>query len=132
MSEYHLEAAIAAVHSTAELPEKTDWRTIVELYDRLLEMKPSPVVALNRAIAVGQWKGSELGLEEIRKIRDGDRLVGYVFYWAAIAELELQLGRPEAGREHLARAIGLARNELERRFLKRRAEDCAGGERGTN
>src|SRR5215470_8426016 len=68
LTEYHVEAAIASLHTLARSLEETDWAQIISLYDRLLEIRPSPVVALNRAIAVGQAKGPQRGLEEIRRI----------------------------------------------------------------
>ncbi|HEY8748522.1 MAG TPA: hypothetical protein VIM11_11150 [Tepidisphaeraceae bacterium] len=98
--------------------------SLVELYDKLLERQSSPVVALNRAIAIAQWKGAETGLDEIGKIEGGDRLSDYVFYAAALGELELRCGRREAARGHFLRAVGLARNIVERRFLEKRVEAC--------
>ena len=84
LTEYHLEAAIASVHSTAARTEETDWETIVSLYDTLMATHPSPIVALNRAIAIAQKDGPERGLEEIAAIEDRDRLTAYPFYWAAL------------------------------------------------
>src|SRR5262249_3961167 len=74
LTEYHVEAAIAWVHATARRAEETDWRGIVALYDQLMAIRPSPVVALNRAIAVAQHEGPERGLEEMRGIVDRERL----------------------------------------------------------
>ena len=71
ITDYHLEAAIAWVHTTAHRAEDTDWGTIVSLYDQLMAMRPSPVVALNRAIAVAQRDGPERGLEEMHAIAVG-------------------------------------------------------------
>ncbi len=85
-----------------------------------MTIRPSPVVALNRAIAVAQNEGPERGLEEIRSITDRDRLAAYPFYPAALGELELRRGRHETAREHFRAAIALARNPMERRFLDRR------------
>src|SRR5262249_51852764 len=68
LTEYHVEAAIAWVHATAQRAEDTDWAMIVSLYDRLMAIRPSPVVALNRAIAIAQQEGPERGLEELRRI----------------------------------------------------------------
>src|SRR5262249_22897599 len=106
---YHVEAAIAAVHATAPGPEDTDWSKIVSLYDALAAIRPSPIVALNRAIAVGQAEGPERGLEEIERIADRERLATYPFYPAAIGELELRLGRLEGARFHFRAALALAR-----------------------
>lgn len=120
LTEYHVEAAIASVHADARSAEETNWNAIVSLYDTLLSIRPSPVVALNRAIAVAQNEGAERGLEEIRAIAECDRLAAYPFYSAALGELELRCGRPEIAREYFLKAVALARNRLERRFLDRR------------
>src|SRR5262249_34488879 len=105
--------------------EETDWGAIVGLYDRLLALEPSPVVALNRAIAVGQRDGAERGLEELRAIPGRDRLARYPFYPAAIGELELRLGRRDAALRCFRDALGLARNDTERRFLERRIQGAS-------
>ncbi|HUK62963.1 MAG TPA: DUF6596 domain-containing protein, partial [Dongiaceae bacterium] len=126
LSEYHLEAAIAWVHAVASRVEDTDWERIVTLYDQLIRIRPSPVVALNRAIAVAQRDGPERGLTELGAIADRDRLAGYPFYAAAQGELELRCGRAEAAREHFRTALGLARNPNERRFFRQRVMACAG------
>src|SRR5262249_22583801 len=84
LSVYHVEAGISAVHASASCAEETDWQSIVALYDTLMTLRPSPVVALNRAIAVAQSEGPERGLEEIRAIADGERLRAYPFYPAAL------------------------------------------------
>jgi RNA polymerase sigma-70 factor (ECF subfamily) len=126
-TEYHIEAAIASVHACAPRIEDTDWASIVLLYDTLMTMRPSPVVALNRAIAVAQSEGPERGLEEIGAIDGRDRLAAYPFYAAALGELELRCGRRETARRHFAAALAVARNPMERRFLDRRVAACAAG-----
>ena len=123
---YHLEAAIASIHATARSTEDTDWARIVGLYDRLMIIAPSPIVALNRAIAVAQHEGPERGLEEIRAIEGGDRLGRYPFYAAAIGELELRRGNREVAGEQFRKALGQARNPAERQFLGERARMCQG------
>jgi RNA polymerase sigma factor (sigma-70 family) len=120
LSAYHLEAAIAAEHASAPSVRETNWPAIVELYDRLMTIAPSPVVALNRAIALAERDGPERGLEELRSLPERKRLVRYPFYPAALGELELRRGRVNAAREHFAAALALARNPMERRFLERR------------
>ena len=105
--------------------EDTDWREIVALYDRLMAIRPSPVVALNRAIAVAQLEGAEAGLDAIEAIEDRDRLARYPFYPAALGELELRAGRPAPARRHFRDALKLARNPAERRFLRQRELACA-------
>jgi len=127
LSEYHLEAGIAAVHAAARRPEETRWAEIVPLYDALLGIRPSPVVALGRAIAIAELEGAERGLAELRAIEGRERLSAYPFYPAAFGEFELRAGRPAAAREHFRRARALARNPAERSFLEQRLLDCEGG-----
>jgi len=124
LTEYHVEAAIASVHAMAYRTEDTDWGKIVSLYNTLMTIRPSPVVALNRAIAVAQHEGPERGLEEIRTIADRDRLATYPFYHAALAEFEFRSGSSEIAREHFRQALALARNAMERRFLENRVAAC--------
>jgi RNA polymerase sigma-70 factor (ECF subfamily) len=124
LTEYHVEAAIAWIHANADCIEDTDWATIVSLYDQLMAIRPSPVVALNRAIAIGQREGHERGLEEIRAISEVDRLASYPFYYAALGEFELRSGRGVVAREHFQSALTLARNPTERHFLEQRIAIC--------
>jgi RNA polymerase sigma factor (sigma-70 family) len=124
LSEYHVEAAIASVHARAQRAEETNWDAIVRLYDTLMNIRPSPVVALNRAIAVAQHEGPERGLEEIRAIGDQERLASYPFYSATLGELELRSGRREVARSHFQTALALARSPMERRFLEQRVNAC--------
>jgi predicted RNA polymerase sigma factor len=124
LTAYHVEATIASVHSAAQHVADTDWKTIVSLYDLLMTIEPSPVVALNRAIAVAQHEGSERGLDEIGAIVNRDRLAGYPFYPAALGELELRRGSLKTAREHFRAALALARNPMERRFLEQRVNAC--------
>jgi RNA polymerase sigma factor (sigma-70 family) len=127
LTAYHVEAAIAWVHAQAPSVDETDWRQIVGLYDTLMRIRPSPVVALNRAIAVAQHEGPEMGLQALEAIEDRERLGRYPFYPAALGELELRRGRPEAARRHFQDALALARNPTERRFLQQRLEASAAG-----
>jgi RNA polymerase sigma-70 factor (ECF subfamily) len=124
LSVYHVESAIAATHAGARTLDETDFGAIVALYDRLMAMAPSPIVALNRAIAVGWRDGPERGLDELREIEDRDRLSHYPFYPAALGTLELRAGRREAARQHFQAALALARNPAEARFLERRVRAC--------
>jgi RNA polymerase sigma-70 factor (ECF subfamily) len=124
LTPYHLEAAIASIHSTAAQAEDTDWKAIVSLYDMLMTVHPSPIVALNRAIAIAQRDGPERGLQEIDAIADRDRLAAYPFYSAALGELELRRGKHRVARDHFRAALTLARNPMEREFLDRRLAAC--------
>lgn len=122
LSEYHVEAAIAATHSNSSRAEDTDWKRIVWLYETLMTVRPSPVVALNRAIAVAQKAGPEAGIAEIHAIAESKRLESYPFFPAALGELELRAGQIDRAREHFSAAVALARNPMERRFLELRVE----------
>src|SRR5262249_37324344 len=124
VSAYHVEAAIAAAHMNAPTVDATDWNTIVELYDRLMTVAPSPVVALNRAIAIAQRDGADRGIESLEAIPDRKRLDRYPFYAAAMGELELRLGHHAVAREHFSEALALARNQTERTFLEKRRRAC--------
>lgn len=125
LSVYHLEGAIAAQHASAPRPEATDWAAIVALYDLLLNLRPSPVVGLQRAIALAQRDGAEAGLEALHRLEGRERLARYPFYAAALGELERRRGRLDVAREHLSWALGLARNPEEQAFLGARLEACA-------
>jgi RNA polymerase sigma factor (sigma-70 family) len=128
LTEYHVEAAIASVHATSRRMQDTDWEKIVSLYDTLMTINPSPIVALNRAIAVAQRDGPERGLVEIGAIDDLERLSGYPFYTAALGELEMRSGRHKIAREHFQVALLLARNPMERQFLEQRIAACDQGD----
>ena len=124
LTEYHIEAGIAAQHASAGSAAETNWGEIVRLYDVLMRIRPSPVVALNRAMAIAEAEGAERGLAKIAAIDGVERLAGYPFYPAAVAELELRLGRPVVARKHFELARALARNDVERRFLEGRLGEC--------
>jgi RNA polymerase sigma-70 factor (ECF subfamily) len=119
---YALQAAIAAVHSEAQSAGATDWAQIVALYDVLAGMDPSPVVALNRAVAVAMRDGPAAGLELIDAILARGDLGDYHLAHAARAELCRRLGRSAEARASYERALGLTRQEPERRFLQRRLD----------
>jgi RNA polymerase sigma-70 factor (ECF subfamily) len=89
-----------------------------------MAIQPSPIVALNRAIAVGQHEGPKRGLEEIQSIIDADRLAAYPFYFAALGEFELRADRREIAREQFQKALALARNSSERAFIEQRLTAC--------
>jgi RNA polymerase sigma factor (sigma-70 family) len=125
VSEYHVEAAIAWCHATAPSAEETNWGQIVSLYDTLLAIRPSPVIALGRAIAVGQCSGPEQGLAALRAIQNLELLKSYPFYPIALGEFELRSGRYAAAREHFLAALPLARNPTEQRFIERQICACA-------
>lgn len=124
LSEFHLQAAIAGLHSGAESFAQTDWRQIQGLYDLLYQIKPTPMVALNRAIAIGQVAGPDQGLRELENIPDAGKLASYPFYAAAQGELHRQAGRFDQAQVYLEAALRLARNPAETQFLERKLRSC--------
>ena len=122
VSAYHLEAGIAALHSSVDSYARTDWEAIVALYDRLYDLTPTPIVALNRAIAVGQARGPAAGLRELERIPALPTLQDYPFYPAAQGEFHRLAGHSDAARSCFERALALARNPAEARYLERKLE----------
>lgn len=122
---YTLQAAIAAVHAQAPSPQATDWAQIVALYDVLAQVEPSPIVDLNRAVAVAMRDGPSAGIELIDAIMARGQLADYHLAHSARGELFRRLGRNAEARVSFERAIGLTRQEPERRFLERRLNDLA-------
>ncbi|MGZ5226961.1 MAG: RNA polymerase subunit sigma-24, partial [Burkholderiales bacterium] len=123
---YTLQAAIAAVHAEAPDAALTDWTEIVGLYDVLMEMVPSPIVELNRAVAVAMRDGPAAGLSLIDAILERGDLADYHLAHSARAELCRRLGRTAQARAAFERALGLTRQEPERRFLERRLSELTG------
>jgi RNA polymerase sigma-70 factor (ECF subfamily) len=119
---FTLQAAIAALHAQAPSYEDTDWPQLLELYDALLRVWPSPVVALNRAVVVAQVDGEEAALEELEALERDGRLAGYRYLPATKADLLRRLGRHEEAGEAYRAALALTENETERDFLSRRWE----------
>jgi RNA polymerase sigma-70 factor (ECF subfamily) len=122
-----LQAAIAALHAEAPTFGKTDWAQIVALYDMLLRVEPSPVVALNRAAAPGMRDGPEAGLAAIEAELGKGALDGYHLAHAARADMQRRLGLSAAARESYQRALELTRQPAERRFLQARLDQLASG-----
>ena len=120
---YSLQAAIAAVHAEARIAAETDWAEIVGLYDVLRRLDPSPVVELNRAVAVAMRDGPATGLASIEAILARGDLRDYHLAHAARADMLRRLGRRDAARAAYERALALARQEPERRFLTRRISE---------
>jgi RNA polymerase sigma-70 factor (ECF subfamily) len=124
---YALQAAIAAAHCRAPRAEDTDWRLILRLYDLLERVQPSPVVSLNRAVAVAMSEGPRAGLAIIESLAAAGDLDGYHLLHAARADLHRRLGSTEEAARSYTRALALATNESERRFLERRLREVRGG-----
>jgi RNA polymerase sigma-70 factor (ECF subfamily) len=118
-----IQAAIAAVHSEAKSTETTDWAQIVALYDLLMRVEPSPVVDLNRAVAVAMRDGFLAGLQRIDAILSNGDLADYHLAHAAKADLCRRLGRVTDAREAYQRALALVKQEPERRFLEKRLQE---------
>jgi RNA polymerase sigma-70 factor (ECF subfamily) len=115
---YQLQAAIAACHDRAPRPEDTDWAQIASLYDELQRVRPSPVVALNRAVAVAMADGPDAGLRLLDPLADG--LAQYHHFHAARADLLRRAGREPEAADAYDRALALVGNDAERRYLERR------------
>jgi RNA polymerase sigma-70 factor (ECF subfamily) len=117
---YHLEAAIAATHAVAPDAESTDWARIVDLYDQLYEVKPSPVVALNRAVAIARVEGPRSGIKEIERLQSQPGLKKYYLTYAALGALWRELGEEDKARSHFRQALDCSCSEVEHQFLERR------------
>jgi RNA polymerase sigma factor (sigma-70 family) len=122
---YALQAAIAAGHARARTAAETDWTRIAALYDALAEVAPSPVVELNRAVAVGMAFGPEAGLELVDELRGEPALGSYYLLPAVRGDLLVKLGRLDEARSEFERAASLTQNARERRLLTERAAACA-------
>jgi predicted RNA polymerase sigma factor len=126
---YALQAAIAACHARAHTAEETDWVRIAALYDALAQLAPSPVVELNRAVAVAMAFGPAAGLEIADALRDEPKLAGYHLLPSVRGDLLFKLARFDEARAEFEHAASLARNVRERALLQQRALDC--GQRAT-
>jgi predicted RNA polymerase sigma factor len=120
---YAIQAAIAACHARAWTADQTDWGRIVALYDALAQLTPSPVVELNRAVAVSMAYGPEAALELVDALTDDNALSDYHLLPSVRADLLARLGRVEEARGELDRAIAMTHNESERRLLSQRADE---------
>jgi len=117
---YTLQAAIAAVHAEAESVAATDWRQIVALYDQLVRIQPSPVVQLNRAVAIAMRDGPEAGLTHIDAVLEHGELANYYLAHSARADMYRRLGRTAEARASYEKALALTQQEPERQFLQER------------
>jgi RNA polymerase sigma-70 factor (ECF subfamily) len=117
---YTLQAAIAAVHAEAESVATTDWRQIVALYNRLVQIQPSPVVQLNRAVAIAMRDGPEAGLTRIDAVLEHGELANYYLAHSARADMYRRLGRTAEARASYEKALALTQQEPERQFLRAR------------
>jgi RNA polymerase sigma factor (sigma-70 family) len=120
LSEYHIEAGIAACHCMAEDYESTDWSRILSLYDQWTKMNSSPVIALNRAVAVANVNGPGAGLEAVEAIRSRRELDSYYLLYAVLGEFEAQLDHLESAAAHFRKASQLTEVKSEREFLSKK------------
>lgn len=120
---FALQAAIVAVHCRAARPEDTDWREIVRLYDQLERVEPSPIISLNRAVAVAMLEGPQSGLTLIDDLSAGNHLENYHLLHAARADLLRRLGSSAEAAKSYKRALALVTNDRERRYLERRLKE---------
>lgn len=123
---YQVQAAVAALHARATTPEATDWPQILALYDRLLSWADTPVVRLNRAVAVAMVHGPDAALAELDELAKGGELANYHLLPAARADLQRRAGRSEEARAAYVRALELVNNDAERRYLERRVAELRG------
>lgn len=124
---YGLQAAIAACHGRARVADDTDWERIAALYGQLAAIVPSPVVELNRAVAVSMARGPAAGLELVDRLVDGKALASYHLLPSVRGDFLMKLGRPAEAREEFERAAAMTENERERVLLQERAAKAAEG-----
>ena len=120
LSEYHVQAGIAACHCLAEDYRSTDWPRILSLYDQWTKMNNSPVIALNRAVAVANVDGPGAGIEAVNAIQNRAELDSYYLLYAVLGEFEAQLHHSEAAAAHFKTASELAEVKSERVFLSKK------------
>ena len=126
ISEYHLQAGIAASHCAAKDYESTNWPEILALYDRLVEFDDSPVVALNRAVALAEVRGPQAGIEAIDAIRNLQSLESYYLLYAVLGEFESRMNHTRAAAAHFRKSLQLAEIKSEQIFLSKRLQACEG------
>lgn len=124
ISEYHLQAGIAACHCAAKDYASTDWEKILLLYDRMLTLDDSPVVALNRAVALAEARGPQAGIKAVNAIPDLKALESYYLFHAVMGDFELQLNHLPIAAAHFQRALELAEMPPEKKFLEKRLQSC--------
>jgi RNA polymerase sigma-70 factor, ECF subfamily len=126
LGQYQLQAAIAAVHAEAESAASTDWRQIVALYRELMQLNPSPVIALNHAAAVAMSEGFERGLELVEETGESGKLNYYYLFHAARADLLRRLNRRQEAATAYSQALGMTKNQVEQEYLRRRLDEVSG------
>jgi len=126
ISEYHLQAGIAACHCAAKDYASTNWPQILEMYDRLVEFDDSPVVALNRAVALAEVHGPQAGIDAVEAIQNLQSLESYYLLYAVLGEFESRMNHARAAAAHFRKSLQLAEIKSEQVFLSKRLRDCEG------
>ena len=126
ITEYHLQAGIAACHCAAKDYESTDWQQIQSLYDQLITFDDSPVVALNRAVAVAQVSGPQAGIEALAHVQDQEGMKSYYLLYAVLGEFEAQLKHHQAAANHFRKSLQMADLKSEQTFLLKRLREIEG------
>ena len=121
--EYHLQATITACHCAAQDYESTDWPRILSLYDRLIEMDDSPIVALNRAVAIANVHGPRAGIEAVEAIHNRQQLDCYYLLYAVLGEFEADLDHRQAAMKHFRKALELTTMKSEQIFLSKKLQE---------
>jgi RNA polymerase sigma factor (sigma-70 family) len=124
LTEYHIQAGIAACHDSAADYKSTDWRKILALYDHWVTINDSPIIALNRSVAVANVNGPKAGLEAIAPIRKAGQLDSYYLLYAVVGEFEFRQGQFDSAADHFREAIKLTDLKSEKVFLEKRLADC--------
>ena len=127
LTEYHIQAGIAACHDAAADYKSTDWQKILALYDHWVAINPSPVIALNRAVAVANVKGPKAGLAATEPIRKKGDLDSYYLFYAVLGEFEYRQDHFDVAAAHFRKAIQLSDLQTEKVFLEKRLRDCESG-----
>ena len=132
ISEYHLQAGIAACHCAAKDYESTDWPQILSLYDRLVEMNDSPIILLNRAVALANVHGPRAGMEAVQAIQNRQELNSYYLLYAVLGEFEADLNNREAAGNYFRKSLELTTIKSEQIFMSKKLAQLEDGSSGTN
>jgi RNA polymerase sigma-70 factor (ECF subfamily) len=132
ISEYHLQAGIAACHCAAQDYESTDWPQILALYDRLVEMNDSPVIVLNRAVALANVHGPRAGIGAVQAIRDRQELNSYYLLYAVLGEFEADLNNKEAAGNYFRKSLELTTIKSEQVFMSKKLKQLEAGSSASN
>lgn len=124
ISKYQILAAISAHHCTAAAYEDTDWESILSLYDNLMQIDDSPIILLNKAVAVSKVHGSAKAITELEKLGNNPLLQKYPYYYTTLAELNMELGEYQAALQFFEKSIAISRNQKEIRYLNDKIKYC--------